>query len=631
MGLQLEGVKVKPKDLRPNLPEQAQAVILKALAKKPDERFATARDFGEAFVKGLAANSHSRTVTMTETHQPRQQPAKRDKRWVWASVLVLAIAAVAWILWPNNNVSERGTYQVVEKSVSAPTRVVPETKLSPPRPDEHSKQTASRITKGASVKGATKVEVQPGLPAKPVAGAVKVNVKDGQRYRWIPAGFFQMGCSNGDIECFNNEKPVRIVTITKGFWIGETEVTQAAYEKVTGQNRSVSKSAKLPVENVSWHEAQSYCQAAGMRLPTEAEWEYAARAGSDQSRYGELGAVAWYGGNSEGRTHEVGQKAANVWGLYDTLGNVWEWMADWYVEVHPANSEADPGGPSSGEYRSTRGGNFRADARSVRVSVRRRDVPGRRSPFTGFRCVESELMPRTIVAPVAMSTPKTQVNPRDGLTYAWIPAGTFWMGCSPGDTQCAPNESPRRQVTITKGFWMGQTEVTREAYQRVLGRARGDSSEYRLPVGNVTWDQAQGYCSVVGMRLPTEAEWEYAARAGSTAPRYGDLNEVAWWSGDSGGKAHEVAGKQPNANGLYDMLGNHREWVADWFDAEYYGTAPGSDPPGPGSGQARVQRGGAWPGTEDRLRASTRIWSPPRALERTNGFRCAGSAMGTTP
>ena len=166
--------------------------------------------------------------------------------------------------------------------------------------------------------------------------------------------------------------------------------------------------------------------------------------------------------------------------------------------------------------------------------------------------------------PVAPSLPapgRSKVNQKDGLTYLWIPPGRFTMGCSPGDNNCRDNEKPTRQIEIPKGFWMGQTEVTQAAYQRVTGQNESEFRGEYLPVEQVTWDEARRYCQAVEMRLPTDAEWEYAARAGNPSAQYGPLNDIAWYAGNSDRKTHPVGQKQPNQFGLYDMLGNVREWV----------------------------------------------------------------------
>jgi formylglycine-generating enzyme required for sulfatase activity len=164
-------------------------------------------------------------------------------------------------------------------------------------------------------------------------------------------------------------------------------VTQQAYQRVTGQNPSNLKGANLPVENVNWDEAQAYCAAIGGRLPTEAEWEYAARAGSTAARYGNLDEIAWHSGNSGGRTHEVGQKLANAFGLFDMLGDVWQWTANWYGN-YPSGAQSDPSGPESGESRALRGGSWVSTPRFARVSYRRKYDPGIRLDVIGLRCVE---------------------------------------------------------------------------------------------------------------------------------------------------------------------------------------------------------------------------------------------------
>ena len=226
-----------------------------------------------------------------------------------------------------------------------------------------------------------------------------------------------------------------------------------------------------------------------------------------------------------------------------------------------------------------------------------------------------------------------RVNPADGLVYVKIPAGTFQMGCSPGDKQCDDeDEKPVHTVTVSQGFWLGQTEVTVEAYQR-FARATGrelppaprfsrDWQEPRQPMANVRWDEAEAFCQWAGGRLPTEAEWEYAARAGSRAAFYGPVDAVAWNSGEDGHRdetVHAVGQKVPNAWGLYDVLGNVREWCRDFYGPYTAGAV--TDPSGPGSGSQHVMRGGAFNDRHRALHVSFRF----RAHDRNSdfGFRCA--------
>ena len=143
-----------------------------------------------------------------------------------------------------------------------------------------------------------------------------------------------------------------------------------------------------PVVNESWNEADTYCKWAGGRLPSEAEWEYAARAGSTAPLYGDLDAIAWYGKNSKGSTHPAGTKAPNPWGIYDMLGNVWEWCHDWYAEDFYSKSPGgDPPGPAGGEYRVLRGAAWDGDVWNVRASSRSKAPPDTRAIMVGFRCV----------------------------------------------------------------------------------------------------------------------------------------------------------------------------------------------------------------------------------------------------
>ena len=218
---------------------------------------------------------------------------------------------------------------------------------------------------------------------------------DGIEFVWVPAGKFRMGSTSA--EARENEQPPIRVLIRRGFWLGKYEVTQSEWRAVTGTNPAQFSGCgpDCPVERVSWHDAREFigklnARAGGARyrLPTEAEWEYAARAGTTGDRYGDLDEIAWYARNSGRKTHPVGRKLANAWGLYDMLGNVWEWVDDRYGD-YPGASAMDPRGRGSSQPRVGRGGSWDAIARACRASARGNGLPGHRTEMVGLRLLRT--------------------------------------------------------------------------------------------------------------------------------------------------------------------------------------------------------------------------------------------------
>lgn len=212
---------------------------------------------------------------------------------------------------------------------------------------------------------------------------------------FCPPGRFLMGSPKTDRESMDRERPQHNVKLTKGFWMGRHPVTQAQWETVMGSSPSKFQSRARPVERVSWEDVVAFCVRLGelegntYRLPTEAEWEYACRAGTNSARYGELDEIAWHGKNSGGETQPVGQKKPNVWGFHDMLGNVFEWCADWFGQ-YPDGEQVDPGGAVEGSRRVRRGGSWRLEARQhFRTSARNKRGPRPRDSHQGFRLVRT--------------------------------------------------------------------------------------------------------------------------------------------------------------------------------------------------------------------------------------------------
>jgi formylglycine-generating enzyme required for sulfatase activity len=219
----------------------------------------------------------------------------------------------------------------------------------------------------------------------------------------IPAGSFMMGSDDGD----SDEKPVHKATITRPFYLGTHEVTVGQFRKFVSdagyktegdwRNAGFAQTDDHPVVNVSWNDAVAFCEwlsrkeGTQYRLPTEAQWEYACRAGSTgKFCYGndenQLGEYAWYDKNSDSKAHPVGEKKPNAWGLYDMHGNVWEWCADWNDSGYYGKSPTDdPSGPATGSSRVYRGGSWSLPARLCRSAFRGLYLPGGRPYFLGLR------------------------------------------------------------------------------------------------------------------------------------------------------------------------------------------------------------------------------------------------------
>jgi formylglycine-generating enzyme required for sulfatase activity len=630
--------------------------------------------------------------------------------------------------------------------------------------------------------------------------------KDGepvvQRMRWIEPGRFQMGSPENEPGRWNDEGPRHEVTIREGFWLFDTPCTQALWAAVMGGNPSEFKSPDRPVEQVSWEEVQGFMQRLNARipgldlgLPSEAQWEHACRAGTETALYTGpieiLGAnnapaldpIAWYGGNSgvdfeleegydssgwsevqypnpKSGTHPVKGKQPNAWGLYDMLGNVWEWCEDAWHEGYdgaPADGLAWESA-DAGADRVLRGGSWSDGARSCRCAFRDRVAPGVRYYNLGFRCArvqgrepgqQGEAAERAnLVRPgprsgegraapdsargaaltagaagheqdrpsvllrldagteataplpeapaILMRTDREQLTlrrmtepdwasaigrDRHGLwteiavepsqgepviqRLRWIPPGRFTMGSPDDEPGRWGDEGPRHQVVLGTGYWLFDTPCTQALWEALLGENPSEFKSPERPVENVSWEDVQRRFlpalneRIPGFVLPSEAQWEYACRAGTETALYngpieilGDANApaldpIAWYGGNSnqgfelengkertwlremqypGGKAgtNPVKGKQPNPWGLSDMLGNVWEWCEDTWHEGYDGApVDGSARISDAAGADRVMRGGSWVNEARYCRCAFRDRFAPDDRYNNLGFRCA--------
>ena len=564
----------------------------------------------------------------------------------------------------------------------------------------------------------------------------------GMKFRLIPPSEFIMGSTVEEIEKLmqdeagtwwrdkiRSESPQHKVILTKPLYVGVTEVTQREYEQVTGTNpsqfsatgRSKGMVANMetgehPVDSVSWNAAAAFCwklsqreefkpfnfradekvivpAETGYRLLSEAEWENACRAGTTTRFWSgneerDLADVAWMLGNAGRRTHPVGERKPNPFGLYDMLGNEWEWVLDsWEPAFYGRFTEraaVDPWFKGTGHV--LRGGSYGAHPRHNRSSTRH-SAPDMQEAGS-FRVVlpVDAVKQRLSAAPAATSKPQrwtadaplpaiapfhaakakahqeawakylsvpVEYTNSIGMKFHLIPPGEFLMGNTESEIEQAignadkkdewfksiASAAPQHKVILTRPIYLGITEVKQAEYQHVMGTnpshfaVTGAGKEEiagqetsNFPVEMVTWYDTIEFCTRLGQqeklrpsyfrsgnsvtrtngagyRLPSEAEWEFACRAGTTTEFWSgndrkDLMRTGWFKENSGGRPHAVGELPANPFGLFDVHGNVYEWLDESCDPTYYEKfreESAIDPISPGDTAAgRGVRGGNW-------------------------------------
>ena len=406
-------------------------------------------------------------------------------------------------------------------------------------------------------------------------------------------------------------------TTHKGLYFGKYQVTQAQWQAIMGNNPSYfTGDSSRPVEQVSWYDCREFIEELNARaevkqagltffLPTEEQWEYACRAGSTgkygllaDGREGSLDEMGWYEDNSGDETHSVGQKKPNAWGLYDMHGNVWEWTA----------SENYDGCLS-------RGGSWGKYAGGCGADTWRDNYRDSWYNDLGFR----------LAARLSTNDGNQRLNNKEEKTVIQAPTELETIKVVDIEMVRIPDN------TTHKGLYFGKYQVTQYQWEEIMrdnpSYFTGNSS---CPVECVSWNDCQEFIKKLNARaevkqagltffIPTEEQWEYACRAGSTGEygllangREGTLDEIGWYEDNSGRKTHSVGQKKPNAWGLYDMHGNVCEWTASKDDSNY----------------ERFCCGGSWDFDAEDCEVGGRCSCAPDDGAYFLGFRLAASSTG---
>ncbi|NOZ23067.1 MAG: formylglycine-generating enzyme family protein [Planctomycetes bacterium] len=514
----------------------------------------------------------------------------------------------------------------------------------------------------------------------PPAPKTIVTERDNATMVLIPGGEFIRGADEGPPP----ERPARRIYV-KPFYIDRCEVTNAQYRKfveATGwpapmgygvvnnkraHNFKPWKDERFnkpdqPVVCVSWHDAMAYARWAGKRLPTEAEWEKAAR-GVDGKTYPWGNAAPDAGGVARASMSETNDFAhpcpagtfaigKSPYGCLNMAGNVSEWCADWYDQNYYVMSvQKDPLGPVKGTYRVVRGGCWGSD-QDLRCTARKGAEPDFRHYFIGFRCAR-DLEARPVENPTPPSPkdtgalPPETIHVKDESEMVLVPTGPFEMGSEEYDF----DERPLHTIYLD-AFYIDKHEITNRQYRwfvKATGHPEPSGYGFRngqfvqdfrpwddprfngddKPVVCVSHDDAVAYAAWAGKYLPTEAQWEKAAKGTTGAPYPWGISKpdpnlacygLPWETGAPASVDSYVKGASPY--GCLNMAGNVWEWCADWYHEQYYPVSQTDNPPGPPKGTLRVLRGGGWVNDASQLRTELRFSYPPAKKTYYLGFRC---------
>jgi formylglycine-generating enzyme required for sulfatase activity len=526
----------------------------------------------------------------------------------------------------------------------------------------HSSSRAAQPITHASDSVGFRIVLAPRPSQTPRGGDVHMT-STGIRLLYVEPGEFVMGSPPGEAGRAEDEGPRHLVRITRGFWLGETEVSRQEWETVMGTRPwegrgSDDQASVLAATFVSHADAQAFCARLTLHersggnllpgyeygLPTESEWEYACRAGTSTAYSfgddpGRLDEFALFRRGADGSfAYLVRTRRPNHWGFHDMHGTVWEWCADAYdPAAYSHGARTDPL-VVEGTGRVIRGGCWLYASEGSRSAARSHFDPQSSDYNLGFRVV---LAPRSTFGFRQGDLHIAAAN----IRLLYVEPGSFEMGSPDDEPDRGPDEGPRRRVAITGGFWIAETEVTQGQWRGIMGSepwARQPCTQTGEDVAAtyISWHDAQEFCARLTAvdraarrlppsheyGLPTEAEWEYSCRAGtSTRFSFGDgaasLGDFAA-HGDAlqGDYAHSVRTRRPNPIGLYDMHGNVWEWCLDAYDAGAYATAGTTDPLVT-QGLEKVIRGGGWNSPAGNCRSAMRSWQGSDLRSNRVGFR----------